>query len=85
MLKTVWAREHWNVGILKTRAWRNEICFYMNGTEQKIKSDHHQLWLPIFHIFTIPLFHVLSDDRNRGHAMNAGDGRILIYGKFGMT
>jgi hypothetical protein len=44
----------------------------MNGTEQKIKSDHH-------------LFHVLFDDRNRGREMNAGDGRILIYGKFGMT
>jgi len=31
--------------------WRNEIYFYMDGTEQEIKSDHHPLFIssPIFY------------------------------------
>jgi hypothetical protein len=42
----------WRVRILKTRVWRNEIYFYLDGTDQKIKSDHHPLLIP-----NIPFFH----------------------------
>ena len=44
--------EHWNVGILKNRVWWNVSCFYMDGTDQIIKSDHHPLLIP-----NIPFFH----------------------------
>jgi hypothetical protein len=44
--------EFWNVGILKTHVWRHEIYFYIDGTDQKIKSDHHPLLIP-----NIPFFH----------------------------
>jgi len=35
MLKTVWAREYWNIGILKTSVWWNEICFWEDGRCQR--------------------------------------------------
>jgi hypothetical protein len=44
--------EYWNVGILKIRVWLNEIYFYMEGMDQKIKSDHHPFLIP-----NIPFFH----------------------------
>jgi len=54
MLTTVWAREYWNVGVLKTCVWRNEICFYIDGTEQNIKSDHHLLLISNIPFFSDP-------------------------------
>jgi hypothetical protein len=42
---------HWSDGIMKTCVWRNEICFYMDGTDQKIKSDDHPLSDPQYSIF----------------------------------
>jgi len=44
--------EYWNVGILKSRVWWDEIYFSIDGTDQKIKSDHHLLFIP-----NIPFFH----------------------------
>jgi hypothetical protein len=44
--------EYWNVGILKTSVWPNKIYFYVDGADQKIKSDHHPLFIP-----NIPFFH----------------------------
>jgi hypothetical protein len=63
-----YAVEWWNTGMMKTRVWRNDICFYLNGTVQKIKSDHHPLLIAKIALFspirrlcepeaTIPLFH----------------------------
>jgi len=49
---------YWNNGMLEDWVWRNEICFYMDGTDQKIKSDHHPFLIPnipFFHHSTIPL------------------------------
>jgi hypothetical protein len=41
--------EYWNVGILGL----SELdLFHMDGTDQKIKSDHHPLLIP-----NIPFFH----------------------------
>jgi len=52
--------EYWNVGILKIHVWLNKIYFYMEGMDQKIKSDHHPFLIPnipFFHHSIIPLFH----------------------------
>jgi hypothetical protein len=60
--------EYWNTEVPRLR---NEIYFYMDDTDQKIKSGHHPLLIPNIPIFsprrrlyepvaTIPLFHCLS-------------------------
>jgi hypothetical protein len=49
---------YWNVGILKNRVWRNEIYFNIDGTDKKLKSRHHPLFIPnipIFHHSIVPL------------------------------
>jgi hypothetical protein len=38
--------------MLEYWVWLNEIYFYMEGMDQKIKSDHHPFLIP-----NIPLFH----------------------------
>jgi hypothetical protein len=43
--------EYWSDGILKTRVRRNDICFYLDDTVQKIKTVHNPLLIP-----KIPLF-----------------------------
>jgi hypothetical protein len=58
---------HWSDGILKTRVWRNEICFYMDGSDQKIKSDDYPLFDPQYSIF-------LSDSE----ALRAGGHHSII-------
>ena len=50
-MNSVWAREYW--------VWRNEIYFYIDGTDQKLKSRHHPLLIP-----NIPLFHWLSNGKH---------------------
>jgi hypothetical protein len=40
---SVWARENW--------VWRNEIYFYMDDTDQKLKSGHHPLFIPNIPIY----------------------------------
>ena len=40
---------YWNAGIL---VQRDEICFYMDGTDKNIKSNHYPLFVP-----DIPFFH----------------------------
>jgi len=49
---------YWNNGILEYWVWRNESYFYMDDTDQKLKSGHHPLLIPnipIFHHSIIPL------------------------------
>jgi hypothetical protein len=44
-------------GIMEYWVCRNEICFYMGGTDQKIKSGSHPFLIPnipFFHHSTIP-------------------------------
>jgi len=44
--------------MLEYWVWRNEIYFYPNGLDQKLKSRHHPLLIPnipLFHHSTIPL------------------------------
>jgi len=64
--------EYWSDGMMKTHVWRDDICFYLNGAVQKIKSDHHPLLIPKIPLFSpirrlyepeanIPLFHRFSD------------------------
>jgi hypothetical protein len=43
---------YWNIGMLEYRVWRIEIYFYMDDTDQKLKSGHYPLFIP-----TIPFFH----------------------------
>jgi hypothetical protein len=43
---------YWNNGMLDYWVLRNEICFYMDGADQKIKLDHHPFLIPNF-----PFFH----------------------------
>jgi hypothetical protein len=61
--------EYWNVGILVKL---NEIYFYMDGTDQKIKSDHPPLLMSNIPFFSpirrlsepeaiSPVFHGSSD------------------------
>jgi hypothetical protein len=42
----------WGIGMLEYWIWRIEIYFYMDDTDQKLKSGHHPLFIPI-----IPFFH----------------------------
>ena len=46
------AMGYWNIGMLEYWVWRIEIYFYMDDTDQKLKSGHHPLFIPI-----IPFFH----------------------------
>jgi hypothetical protein len=43
---------YWNNGILEYWVWRNEIYFYKDVIDQKLKSEHHPLFIP-----NIPFFH----------------------------
>ena len=43
--------EGWNNGILEYWVWRNAIYFYVDNTDQKLKSDHHPLFIPNIPIF----------------------------------
>jgi hypothetical protein len=43
---------HWNNGMLEYWVWRNEIYFYIDGPDRKVKSGHHPLFIP-----NIPFFH----------------------------
>jgi hypothetical protein len=48
---------YWKNGMLEYWVWWNEIYFYIDGTEQKLISDHHPLFtpnIPIFHHSIIP-------------------------------
>ena len=49
--------EYWSDGILKTRVWRNYICFYLNGTVPKIKSDHNPILIRHIQNSIVPPFH----------------------------
>jgi len=83
------AMAYWSVGLLKTRAWWNEICFYMDGSEQKIESDHHLLIryvqypvFPLRHYSNAPLLHEFSDGQNRFSMMKSkpgSPGRIFTF------
>jgi hypothetical protein len=45
--------------MLEYWVWLNEIYFYMEGMDQKIKSDHHPFLIPnipFFQYSIIPLF-----------------------------
>ena len=42
----------WVTGILEYWVWRIEIYFFMDDTDQKLKSGRHPLFIPI-----IPFFH----------------------------
>jgi hypothetical protein len=53
MLKSVWAREYWKDGI--SGLAEGDLIF-MDGSNQKIKSDHHPFGLPIFQYSNIPPF-----------------------------
>jgi len=47
----------WKDGMLGYWVWRNEIYFYIDGADQKIKSDHVPLFtpnIPFFHYSNIP-------------------------------
>jgi hypothetical protein len=51
-------RKVWNTGMMEYWVWRKEIHFYIDGTDQKIKSDHHPFCnpnIPFFHHSIIPL------------------------------
>jgi len=41
----------WNNGILEYWVWRNEIYFYVDNTDQNLKSGHHPLSIPNIPIF----------------------------------
>jgi len=41
----------WNNGILEYWVRRNDICFYLEYTDQKLKSGHHPLFIPNIPIF----------------------------------
>jgi len=43
---------YWNNGMLEYWIWRNEIYFYIDDIDQKLKSEHHPLFIP-----NIPFFH----------------------------
>ena len=48
---------YWNNGVLEYWVGRNEICFYMDDMDPKIKSDCHPLLIPnipFFQDFIIP-------------------------------
>jgi hypothetical protein len=66
--------EYWSDGMMKTRVWRNDIGYYLNGAVHKINSDHNPLLIPKIPLFspirrlcepeaTTPLFHGLSDGK----------------------
>jgi hypothetical protein len=49
---------YWKNGMLEYWVWWNEIYFYIDGTDQKLKSGHHPLLstnIPFFHHSIIPL------------------------------
>jgi hypothetical protein len=43
---------YWNNGMLEYWVWRNEIYFYLDDYDQKLKSGHHPLFIP-----NIPYIH----------------------------
>jgi hypothetical protein len=42
---------YWNIGMLECWVWRIEAYFYMDDTDQKLKSDRHPLFIPIIPFF----------------------------------
>ncbi len=38
--------ECWNNGMMECWVWRTTIYFYMDGMDQKVKSDHNQILNP---------------------------------------
>ena len=43
-----------DIGMLEYWVLRTEIYFYMDDTDQKLKSGHHPLFIPLFHFSTMP-------------------------------
>jgi hypothetical protein len=43
---------YWNNGMLEYWVWRNEIYFYIVELDQRLKLDHHPIFIP-----NIPFFH----------------------------
>ena len=41
----------WNNGILEYWVWRNDIYFYMEDTDQELKSGYHPFFIPNIPIF----------------------------------
>jgi hypothetical protein len=71
--------EYWNAGILGLAEFD---LLFIDGTEQKIKSDHHPLLIlnipffsPIRRLYepeaTIPLFHGFSDDQHHSSGVKS--------------
>jgi hypothetical protein len=42
---------YWNNGMLEYWVWRNEIYFYIKDIDQKLKSEHHPLFIPNISFF----------------------------------
>jgi hypothetical protein len=74
--------EYWNIGILKTRGWWNEICFYngMGGEKNKIRSksgfNFQSSIIPSFHhskfyLMTNSRYGVIWPGSEGGHGMLA--------------
>jgi len=60
---------YWNNGMLEYWVWRNEIYFYIDDADQKLKLGHHPLFIPnipFFHHSIIPLViqYLASDIRH---------------------
>jgi hypothetical protein len=77
--------------------WRNDTCLYLNGTVQKIKSDHNPLLIPKIPLFSpirrlcepeanIPLFQGFMTAkpplRGEAKAWSSGPGFFIVRKPF---
>ena len=78
---------YWNIGMLEYWVWRIEIYFYMDDTDQKLKSGHHPLFIPNIPFIspsrrlyepeaTIPLFHWVSNDKHHPYGVKSKPGPL---------
>ena len=78
----------WNIGMLEYWVWRIEIYFYMDDTDQKLKSGHHPLFIPNIPFIspsrrlcepeaTIPLFHWVSNDKHHPYGVKSKPGPLV--------
>jgi len=66
--------EYWNIGILRTRVWWSEICFYGVAENKKLIQIDIRIKFPVFHHSSIPFFQGLSDGQHHTFGVKSKPG-----------